>query len=61
MARPKSKKNKFELTLTPAGNLQLAKYDDNEEREVLISDTDYTNIIKHLIRINKDKALLFDF
>lgn len=60
MARPKVKKNKYEITLTPVGNLQLAKYDEEENREILTSETDYTNIIKYLVRTHKDKALLFD-
>lgn len=56
MARPKLKKDKYILRLTAAGNFHAAYYNDEEELEAEWTEPLYDNIMRHLVKHNKEKT-----
>lgn len=58
MARPKSRKNKYILKLTPVSNFMLIKTDDEEQETVVATGTDINDILRFVIRSSDDKELI---
>lgn len=55
MARPKLKKNRYAISLTPVSNFKLVYYNDDEEVEAEWNEATFDNVIRQMIRHNKAK------
>tara|TARA_B100000508_G_scaffold138955_1_gene136003 strand:+ start:480 stop:677 length:198 start_codon:yes stop_codon:yes gene_type:complete len=56
MARPRLKKNKYVVELTPVSNFKVIYYGDDEEPEAEWVEAEWSAMMRRIIRHNEEKT-----